>query len=133
MQFTNEQMQKAKQAKTAQELLSIAKANGIELTEEQAKRYFAELHRDGELSDDELTAVVGGKDDEEEVQLPESKYKVGDKIKPSGKGTVIENSFLDGSCAVGAETIVSDIFLKDSVIPDRTAVCQRQRAALRHL
>ena len=62
MQITAEQMQKAKQAKTAEELLTIAKENGVELTEEQASEYFAELHKEGELTDDELDAVAGGKD-----------------------------------------------------------------------
>ena len=37
MTFTNEQMTKAKQAKTAEELLEMAKASGIEMTEDEAK------------------------------------------------------------------------------------------------
>ena len=60
MNFTNEQIAKAKQAKTVEELLAIAKENGFELTEEQAKKYFAELNKQGELSDEELEAVAGG-------------------------------------------------------------------------
>ena len=73
MNFTNEQINKAKQAKTVEELLAIAKENGVELTEEQAKEYFAELHKEGELSDEELEAVAGGKD-------PDPKFQVGDRV-----------------------------------------------------
>ena len=60
MTFTTEQITKAKQAKSAEELLEMAKASGIEMTEDEAKKYFAELHKEGELSDDELDAVAGG-------------------------------------------------------------------------
>ena len=60
MNFTNEQMTKAKTAKSAEELLAMAKESGIAMTEEQAKTYFTELTRQGELSDDELTSVAGG-------------------------------------------------------------------------
>ena len=60
MKFTPEQLAKAKSAKSAEELLSLAKENGIEITEEEAGKYYAELHREGELSDDELDNVSGG-------------------------------------------------------------------------
>ena len=60
MNFTPEQLTKAKAAKSAEELLALAKENGIELTEEEAAKYFADLHKEGELSDDELDNVAGG-------------------------------------------------------------------------
>ena len=60
MNFTNEQLTKAKAAKSAEELLALAKENGIEMTEEEAKKYFAELHKEGELADEELSNVSGG-------------------------------------------------------------------------
>lgn len=45
------------------ELLALAKENGIEMTEEQAKEYFAKLNtKTGELADDELDNVSGGCD-----------------------------------------------------------------------
>lgn len=54
-------IEKAKQAKSAEELLSIAKENGAELTEEESNEYFALLNEpDKELFDDELDDVVGG-------------------------------------------------------------------------
>ena len=38
----------------------MAKAESVELTEEQAEKAFAELHKTGELSDEELNSVAGG-------------------------------------------------------------------------
>lgn len=59
--MTQELIEKAKQAKTAEEFLAIAKENGMEMTEEDAKLYFEQLHPvTGELSDDELDNVSGG-------------------------------------------------------------------------
>ena len=44
---------KAKEAKSVEELIALAKANNVELTEEEAKAYFAQLNpKSGELSDD---------------------------------------------------------------------------------
>ena len=54
-------LEKAKQAKNPEELMSLAKENGIEMTEESAKAYFEQLHpKTGELADDELDNVAGG-------------------------------------------------------------------------
>lgn len=58
--FTHELIEKAKQAKTAEELTSLAKENGAQLTAEEANTYFAQLHQSGEISDDELDNVAGG-------------------------------------------------------------------------
>ena len=60
MTFTNEQLTKAKTAKSAEELIAMAKESGIEMAEDEAKKYFAELNKQGELTDDELTSVAGG-------------------------------------------------------------------------
>ena len=51
---------KLKEAKSADEILALAKENGIELDEEKAKELFAELNASGELSDDDLDKVAGG-------------------------------------------------------------------------
>ncbi len=52
---------KAKEAKSVEELIALAKENGVELNEEDAKMYFEQLNaKKGELSDDELDAVAGG-------------------------------------------------------------------------
>ena len=60
MKFTDEMLEKAKTAKSAEELLAMAKAENIELTEEQAAKAFGELNKTGELSDEELDNVAGG-------------------------------------------------------------------------
>lgn len=41
-----------------EDLLALVKENGIEITEEQAKALFDQLHATGELSDDELDKVA---------------------------------------------------------------------------
>ena len=58
--LTPELIAKAKAAKNTEELLELAKENGIELTEEEAKTYFAQLNANDAISDDELGAVAGG-------------------------------------------------------------------------
>ncbi len=62
MEFTNEQIEKARNCKTLEEFKSLAKAEGLVLSEDDAKTYF-ESTRTGELSDDDLAAVAGGKGD----------------------------------------------------------------------
>ena len=61
MELNKELLAKAKEAKTPEELIALAKENGMELTEESAKAYLDLLHpQTGELSDDELDNVAGG-------------------------------------------------------------------------
>ena len=60
MKLTREMMEKAKTAKSMQELLEMAKAENIELSAEEAEKAFAELHKTGELSDNELDNVSAG-------------------------------------------------------------------------
>ena len=60
MNFTAELIEKAKQAKRVEELQELAKAENIELSSEESIKAFAELHKTGELSDDELGNVAGG-------------------------------------------------------------------------
>ena len=59
--MNQELVNKARKAESVEDLLALAKENGIELTNEQAKEYFAQLNpTKGELSDDELEDVAGG-------------------------------------------------------------------------
>ena len=60
MQFLKDVLEKAKAAETAEQLLEIAKAEGVELTAEEAEMAFAQLHKAGELADEELDNVTGG-------------------------------------------------------------------------
>ena len=59
--LTPEMIEKAKTAKTYEELLEIAKANKLEITADEAATYFAQLNpQSGELDDDALDGVAGG-------------------------------------------------------------------------
>ena len=59
--LTPEMIEKAKAAKSAEELLEVAKAGGVELTADEAATYFAQLNpQSGELDDDALDGVAGG-------------------------------------------------------------------------
>ena len=58
--LTPELIAKAKLAKSAEELIALAKENGAQLSAEEANTYFDELNKSGELSDDELDQVAGG-------------------------------------------------------------------------
>ena len=59
--LTPEMIEKAKIAKSAEELLALAKENNVEMTADEAATYFAQLNpKSGELDDDDLDAVAGG-------------------------------------------------------------------------
>ena len=58
-ELTKEQIAKAMACETAEELMALAKAEGMELTKEEAEAYMAELE-DFELDGDALKNVAGG-------------------------------------------------------------------------
>lgn len=61
MNLKPELIEKAKQAKSVEELLKLARENEVELTEDQAREYFEKLNpMVGELSDEELDNIAGG-------------------------------------------------------------------------
>ena len=78
MNVSKELLEKAKAAKSAEELLALAKAEKVELTEEEAAKAFAELNKTGEISDEELDNVAGGCGDPETPGEP--KFNVGDQV-----------------------------------------------------
>ncbi len=55
-----ELLEKAKKTKSADDLILLAEANGISLNKEEADSYFLALHKNGEITDDELDSVSGG-------------------------------------------------------------------------
>ena len=81
--LTPELIEKAKAAKSAEELLALAKENGVELTEEEAKTYFEQIGASGAVSDDDLDAVSGGWDCPGGDDTSDSKtgFTLGDKVK----------------------------------------------------
>ena len=54
-----EQIQKAMACESVEELIELAKSEGIELTKEEAEAYMAEME-DVELDSDALKQVAGG-------------------------------------------------------------------------
>ena len=58
-ELTKEQIQKAMACESVEELMELAKAEGVELTKEEAEAYMAEL-ADVELDGNELTKIAGG-------------------------------------------------------------------------
>jgi hypothetical protein len=81
---------KAKAAKSAEELLDLAKANNVALTEEEAKSCFEQLNANGIVSDEELDIVAGG---------------CGDDIQPGDRVEVGERSCLKCRCRYGTYAI----------------------------
>ena len=59
MNITQEQMKKAMGCKSVDELLALARAEGLNLTAEEAAKYFASL-TDKNVDLNELEAVNGG-------------------------------------------------------------------------
>ena len=57
--LTKEMLDKALHCNTPEELIAIAKTQGIEITKDEAEAYFAELS-EFELKDGELQRVAGG-------------------------------------------------------------------------
>ena len=58
--MNEELLAKAKAAGSPEELIELAKANGKEMTAEQAASIFNSLKGSGEISDDELEYAAGG-------------------------------------------------------------------------
>ena len=73
--LTPELIAKAKAAQSAEELFELAKANDVEITEEEAKTYFEQLSANGTVSDDELDVVAGGCDTNAENQTESNTLK----------------------------------------------------------
>ena len=59
--ITKEVLEKAMQCKDANDLMDLAKANGFDITKEEAEAYLAELD-DQELDGEVLKSVAGGKE-----------------------------------------------------------------------
>ena len=60
-EITKEMIRKAIQCKDADELMALAKANGFDITKDEAEAYMTEM-ADVELDGDVLKSVAGGHD-----------------------------------------------------------------------
>ena len=80
MNISKELIEKAKTAKSAEELLAMAKAENIELNAEEAAQALAKMNKNGELSDEELDNVSGGCGRDYEPSGDTPKYHVGDRL-----------------------------------------------------
>ena len=58
-ELSKEVIEKAMACKTAEELMELAKAEGLELTKDEAEAYLSEME-DVELTDEELKRAAGG-------------------------------------------------------------------------
>ena len=58
-ELTNEMIEKAMRCKNAEDLMALAKAEGVELTKEEAEAYLVEL-ADVELDEAALKKIAGG-------------------------------------------------------------------------
>ena len=58
-EITKEMIRKAMQCKDADELMALAKANGFDITKDEAEAYMVEM-ADVELDDKQLKNVAGG-------------------------------------------------------------------------
>ena len=79
MKISKELLEKAKTAKSAEELLEMAKTENINFTAEEAAKAFAELNKTGELSDEELDNVAGGGCGDSNKSGDTPKYSVGQR------------------------------------------------------
>ncbi|MBQ2945522.1 MAG: hypothetical protein IJD95_03020 [Clostridia bacterium] len=85
--LTPEMIEKAKAAKSVEELLALAKENEVEIPEEAAKALFEQLNpKSGELDDDDLDNVSGGGCGD---NYDETKAQVGDHVYIKGGHTCI--------------------------------------------
>ena len=89
--FDAEMIEKAKEAKSVEELLEIAKANNVEMTAEEANEYYKQI-TSCELDDDLLNGVAGGY---------ESQAPFDDDVQSDG---VFESPFNSVSTARPAKT-----------------------------
>ena len=81
MELTKELVAKAKEAKTSEELMALAKEAGIDMTEESAALAFEQLNsKTGELSDSELDNVSGGCGGGYDAGRPHPQFAVGETV-----------------------------------------------------
>lgn len=108
MELTKELVAKAKEAKTSEELMALAKEAGIDMTEESAALAFEQLNsKTGELSDSELDNVSGGCGGGYDAGRPQPRFAVGETVlyihswlgatRITATGKVVKRSYENGA------------------------------------
>ena len=108
MDLTKELVAKAKEAKTSEELMALAKEAGIDMTEESAALAFEQLNsKTGELSDSELDNVSGGCGGGYDAGRPHPQFAVGETVlyihswlgatRITATGKVVKRSYENGA------------------------------------
>ncbi len=117
--MTNEMIQKARECKSPEELLSLAKENGIEITAEEAEEKFAQLNNEGELSDDELSGAAGGGCGEAAPDYTVPSYSVGDTVASGLRACWCNNC----NGAIGTIVSISQTLSESECRHDYTLSC----------
>ena len=107
--LTSEQIREAKAAKSAEELLELAKANNIDMTEEAAKTYFEQLNANGAVCDEELDAIVVGGCGDSDEDSTETKEKPIKHPCPVCKGPTVANAFAKRTCIICGHVFYGDL------------------------
>lgn len=115
--FTGELMEKTKQVKSAEELLTMAKENNIELSEDEAKTYFERLNKSGELSAEELDKVLGG------VMINEREFTAVIYSTDCFNGQFLNNPMRDGKLARDDNHSQRERFRDNAHKPEGSACC----------
>ena len=95
MKFTAEQIAKMKAATSAEELIALAKAEGIKATEQEIKAQFEAMHKEDGLADEELDNVAGG------CGTPGPKYHAGQRVRwfdpngVEGYGPIVSSEYVE--------------------------------------
>jgi hypothetical protein len=108
LNFSDELISKAKEAKSVEELLILAKENNVELTEEEAQIYYTELNqKSGELPDEELDNVAGG-------GCNDNFHNPITTIMPQASAT-IPNRWICPFC--GTDSVVEEVYFSEASPP----------------
>lgn len=135
MKLTKELLEKAKTAKSAEELQNMAKAENIELSADEAAKAFAELNKNGELTDEELDNVAGGCGPVN--RSPSGSTDTADKVVHLYRvGQVIEYCDTDLSterATILELTVYTNAMLMNEYYPTYTIKLQNSKTILRNV
>lgn len=115
--LTPELIEKAKQAKSPEELIALAKESEIALSEDEAKAYFERLNRSGALSDEELDSVSGG------VMINEREFTAVIYGTNCFNGQFLNNPLCDGKFARDDNHSQRERFRNNAHKPEGAACC----------